>query len=242
MVFNDTINKQGLVQDTWFHIFGDSLDHSSQYPIADITRNINEELYQVGILHWKFSPKWSFMDSNETTLNIATANLVNGQTDYALDNNIIHIERVAVKDKDGNWRDLEFIAWNDIPYNPEEWAGDPGLPAKYSFRGSSIFLFPAPSSNDVTLTEGLKLYLSRLSDEGKFTASDTIKEPGFNSAFHRLLSMKAALDYLIGNDMNKYNLVKQEYLELKNVFISWLQERQGTDRRAVLTPRRENYQ
>jgi hypothetical protein len=242
MVFNDTTNKQGLVQDTWFHIFGDSLDHSAEYPVADIARNMNEELYQVGILHWKHSPKWSFMDANESKLNIATTDLVNGQMDYSLDTDIIHIERAAIKDKDGNWRDLYFIAWSDIPYNPEEWAGDPGLPAKYSFRGNSLFLFPAPSSNDVTQSDGLKIYLSKLSNEGKFVASDTTKTPGFNPAFHRILSLKAAMDYLLGNDMDKYNAVKQAHLELKASFISWLQERQGTNRRNVLIPRKENYQ
>ena len=45
----------------------------------------------------------------------------------------------------------------------------------------------------------MKIYCQREVDY--FTTSDTTQEPGFPSMFHRILSMGAALDYCLQNEM-----------------------------------------
>lgn len=238
MVFSDTTNKTGLVQDIDFICGTDDVS----YPLADKTRNINEELYNVGVLMWRFSPNWTFDDKNQTTLPILTTSLVDGQNDYELPTNILHIERVSVKDKGGLWSDLEFIPFSEIPEPIDEYYKTDGIPKKYSLKGNSLWLFPAPKTSDVTLSGGLKIVVSRIADNVKFVPTDTTKEPGLNPAYHRLLSLKASLVYLLSNDYERYSRVKLEYNELLNSFVSWLKERQLPKRRPVLQPRKENYE
>lgn len=235
MIFSDTSqNKSGLIQDINFICSCD--DYS--YPIADKTRNINEELYNIGILMWQFSPSWHWDDANLTTHPILLTDLIDNKPDYTLETNIIHLERVSVKKKGGDWVDLKFVPFSRIP---SEFNKNKGLPSIYSIKGNSLFLFPPPSSNDVTLQKGLKIYITRIANDAKFVTTDTLKEPGFNPAFHRLLSLKASLMFLLSNDLERYNRVKLEYNELLNSFVEWLKLRQAPNREQVLKPRTERY-
>lgn len=238
MQFSDATNKNGLVQDIDFICGTDN----TSYPIEDKTRNINEELYGVGVLMWRYSPLWAFDDNNQTTLPILTTNLVEGQKDYGLETNILHIERVSVKDANGLWSDLEFLPFSDIPQPIDEFYKTNGIPRIYSLKGNSLFLLPAPRAADVTLTNGLKMVISRIADGVKFVSTDTTKTPGFNPAYHRILSLGASLAYLMVNNPDLYNRVKSEYAELKNSFVDWLRNRQLPRRRPILSPRKECYE
>jgi hypothetical protein len=72
------------------------------------------------------------------------------------------------------------------------------MPKYYDLVGESIMLYPAPAAANVTTTAGLKLSFSRTIDE--FAVTDTSTQPGFESNFHRALSIGAALDWAIGKD------------------------------------------
>ena len=62
-------------------------------------------------------------------------------------------------------------------------------------------LYPAPAAADVTLVEGLNVYVSR--EVEQFVATDTTDEPGFNEDFHRILSIGAAFYYAVANNMTE---------------------------------------
>lgn len=235
MFFSDTINKNGLVQEIDFICGTDS----TSYPIEDKTRNINIHYYRVGILHWRFSPIWNFDDSNYTTHSIASTNLVNDQSDYELPTTLIAIERVAILNKEGDECDLIERNYDEIA-DVAEYQEPAGLPRYYAKRGNSIWLFPKVNTSDVTATNGLKLYLTRLVDP--FVKTDTSKEPGFNAGFHRVLSLGASTDYLMINKPNLYDRVKVEYNALLDDLINFLKQRQKDDRRLILEPRSENYE
>lgn len=235
MQFSDATNKNGLVQDIDFLCDTDSVS----YTIEDKTRNINEELYQVGILMWKHSPLWNFDDINYTDHSIAVSNLVDGQADYSLPTTLIYLERVSVKDASGLWFDLIEKYYDDLP-NPDEYMKTAGLPRYFAKRGGSIWLFPKVKATDVTLTAGLKLYLTRLAQP--FVKTDTTKEPGFSAGFHRLLSLGASEKFLLVNNPDRYNRVKLEHKELEFNFIEWLKSRQREDRKIFLSSRYEKYE
>jgi hypothetical protein len=72
----------------------------------------------------------------------------------------------------------------------------PGIPQYYDKIANSVFLYPAPSYN---YTNGLKCYFQR--NVSYFVPGDTVKTPGFNPQFHRILSAKAALDYALAKNL-----------------------------------------
>ncbi len=219
MKFSDPTDKNGLVEEIDF--LCDT--NSTSYPIEDKTRNINEELYQAGILMWKHSPLWNFDDANQTTHAISTTTLVDNQADYSLPSTLIHLQRVSILDASGLEYDLIEKNYDDLP-NPNEFMKTPGRPIYFAKRGNSIWLFPKVKAADVTLAAGLKVYLTRLADP--FVKTDTTKVPGFNAGYHRLLSLGASEKFCLVNNPDRYARLKLEHRELEQSFINWIKERQ----------------
>ena len=101
--------KESLISRTYFLAFGDSLDHSTDYPLADVVACLNRYLGRVGRWIWMASGTWEFDDSNQTTLPEATTTLVANQTAYSLPTNINELHRVEVMDADGNYQLLKQL-------------------------------------------------------------------------------------------------------------------------------------
>ncbi|MGI9118415.1 MAG: hypothetical protein ACR2IQ_02610 [Minisyncoccia bacterium] len=196
MVFSDTTNRQGIVQEIDFLVNSDN----NSYPIEDKTRNVNRAYDKAVSLILQADGRWEFDDQNATDLPIATTDLVSGQQDYSFDPTFLIVSRVEVKDSNGNWTALSPFSQADIVrggipgYIPSQSLTDflsqPGIPQYYDKLANSIFLYPKPSySQDASL----KVYFQR--NVSYFTPTDTTKQPGFSNMFHRLLSMSAAMDY-----------------------------------------------
>jgi len=170
---------------------------SATYLDDDLLRNLNRHYDDVVTLIWDSVGDWSFDDSNKPNLPIAVCNLVDGQQQYSLPTDARKIERVEVEDDEGNWVLLKPIDKSQITVALDEYMSTAGLPVKYNLIGENIFLYPAPSSSDVTLTKGLKIYVSR----SVTPLSASGDEPGFSSEFHRILSLGAAQDFCIANEL-----------------------------------------
>lgn len=222
MVFSDITNKSGLVQDTSFLIWGDTLDHTTDYPLADVVRGINRWYHRVVSWILESQDEWDFDDILNSNYPIATANLVANQQDYSLpatagvsNDRVLKIQRVEVTYDGTNWYKAE-------PFDIKEKGSAIGTATDinndfdtskpyYDMQFNSIFLYPIPTSN---VAAGLKIwFLRRITDI--FTASDTTQEPSFDEQFHRLLSMGGAYDYLLGNDHTKASSLRQEMEILK---------------------------
>lgn len=192
MMFNDVSASTGLVQDANFWAKTDE----TKFPLVDKARSANEWLKKVGVWIWQATGDWEYDDSNLTTLPIATADLVAGQNDYELPTTIFKLERVEVKDNEGNWRRLESIDQSELDQTAiDEFLETDGLPAYYDVVGNSLMLYPAPAAANVTTDEGLQVMVAR--DVDPFISTDTTKEPGFSSYFHRAISVGMALDYCV---------------------------------------------
>src|SRR3990167_4332676 len=189
MIYSNSSNKSGIMEDIDF--LCDTTNAS--YSLANKTRNVNRAYEDVVRLIWECVDNWEYDDSNKTDLPIATTTLVHGQQDYALPTNAQKIYGVDVKDSAGNYQKLEPIKPSEMGIARTEYAETKGLPTNYDLMGSSVFLYPPPSSADVTLAAGLKVYFDRTPT--LFTTASTTASPGFADPFHRILSYSAAIDY-----------------------------------------------
>jgi hypothetical protein len=160
--------------------------------------------------------RFQYDDSNYTDLPIATTDLVANQDNYLFDSTWLEIIKVeAAQDSSVSaWNVLKPFDVNDVN-NYSEFQKTPGVPSFYDVIGSSVILKPASSFN---ATAGLKFYFKRKASE--FASTDTTKEPGFASPFHRILSLGAAYDYCMANSVrnpvglrNEIEVLKQELLK-----------------------------
>lgn len=210
MVINDSSGGQGIVQDIDFICSTDS----TSYPTADKIRNVNRHYYKAVIDILKSAGRNQFDDSNHTTLPNYTFTLVNGQKDYSLPSDLLKINAIEVADASGNWTRLQEIDEQELHPTITDFEETNGLPKYYNIRGNSMFLYPAPATGSVTLTNGAKIYLEREVDA--FTTADTTQEPGFAEPFHRILSLGASYDYLIINSTTeKADRALQQYEQLR---------------------------
>lgn len=166
---------------------------SVTYPIADKTRNANQALSAIVSKIMRSSGRWQYDDTNYDTLPIATTDLVANQTNFSLATSQIKVARVRIKTPEGHWKILHPIDRHDLP---EHELAATGTPNKYDKIGVSLMLYPLQNYSQ---TAGLEVQFER--DADYFETTDTDKEPGFASPFHRLVSLYAALDYTEPNEL-----------------------------------------
>lgn len=191
MQFSDTTDKQGILED----VRDLTLTNSTSYTTAAIVRSVNKWAYRVVTWIYEASSTFQFDDTNLTTHPIVTATLVAGQADYQLPTDLLKLERVSVKDSNGNYHVLRPIDIATITEDLDEFMETDGMPIYYDLIGGSLFLYPAPAASSVTTSEGLKIHFLREVDV--FSASDTTQQPGFVEPFHQILSYGAAYDFFV---------------------------------------------
>jgi len=204
MIFSDSTGKTGIVEDIDFIINTDS----TSYAIAQKTRNINRKYDEIVSLILQADGRWKWDDTNNASQPTTSLTMTESTTVVAIpDTTYLTINRVEVKDTNGNFYKIFPINEHEITdQSMTEFLKTPGRPQYYEKVGGFINLYPKPTSSQVTLTSGLKVYFQR--DASYFLVSDTTKVPGFAAPFHRILSFGAALDYAISKGMNgKVNIL-----------------------------------
>lgn len=184
---------------------------SASYAPTHKRRNMNIHLQDVARLVWESANGWQYDDTNATTLPFATTTLVHNQQDYAIPPTAQRLEGVQVKDSNGDWVKLDPIDIHDKDVALDEFLSSPGLPQFYNMVGRSFELYPTPSSAFCTLASGLGVHVSR--DVTEFAVSATTEEPGFPTAFHRILSYGAAIDFLQDPQARQQLAIQKDRLE-----------------------------
>ena len=214
--------------------------NSTSYPDANLLIRVNQAGEEVVGKSIAKSKKLKFDDNNNTDLPIGTGTLTNNRQDYALDNTILIIDRIEIEDKAGLWHKLTQLDENSVIGALAEYKKTPGLPDEYSKRANSLFFYCPPSSNFVTLTNGLKIYYQR--GFYPFVAGDLVggtKEPGFASAYHIILAYKAALPYANAFKKDRVAFIISEIARLEDEMYS-LEANRDNDKISRMTPNVEN--
>jgi hypothetical protein len=133
----------------------------------------------------------------------------------------VRLEAVEVKDSAGNWKRLTEIDIHDLSTTISDFDKTKGVPQYYDTIGNYIYLYPAPSSTQVTLTSGIKVWYTR--ELSSFSSGDTSPEPSIPEPFHRILSLGASCDWLfVHGPREKYTDLKVEYEQLRKEFREFL--------------------
>ena len=119
---------------------------NTSYSLADKTRNINEWYRRTASWIWESSADWEWDDSNYTTLPNATTALAAGQQDYELPSTAQKIERVEVKNSDGDYMLIAPLDKSQVNQAMTEFWETNGMPIYYDLVGRSVLLYPAPAT------------------------------------------------------------------------------------------------
>ncbi len=241
MVFNDTTDKNGLIQECETWLFGSDYGaiSSNTKLLATFTRLLNYGLDEVTAIIFQTDGKWQFDDSNYTDYPIAFTNLLSGQQDYTLDVSHLKITAVEVKDSAGNFRPLKQIDLRDINNSgiaQDEFLESDAMPQYYDLIDSAIFLYPAPATGYVTTTNGLKLFMQR--QPSYFVSSDTTKKPGIPAIFHDIVALFACQKYAKSNSMfDKSTVIDNELTKRIKALKDFFNTR-NVDMKKRITPRK----
>jgi hypothetical protein len=232
MQFSNSSTNQGIVQDAYFGVGA----NSNSYPIADVTRAINKGLDRVSTLILQADNRWQFDDYNNTTLPIATTNLITNQQDYQFDSSFLEVVKVLIADENGNYYPIYNIDSTDqnVYSYLQNLSANKARPIRYDIIGNSILLDPVPNYSEAN---GVKVYFKRKAEY--FSTSDTTKEPGFAGQFHQILSLYAQYDYATAKNLQKREAIKRDILEMEKE-ISKFYARRLKDYQPRLIPRYRN--
>lgn len=243
-VFNDTTDKLGLIQECETKVFGGNYGaiSSNTKRLKTFTRYLNNGLNRWTSLVMQYDTRWQFHDANYTTHPEAYTNLVAGQQDYGLSDLHLQIRHVYVLDANGKKVPLKQLDERDLAnrgVSPEEYLSTDGMPKYYDLKGRSLFLYPAPSASETTLTDGL--YVTYTSAPSYFADTDTTKEAGIPLQFSNYPAIFASRSYCIDNKMrSKAKDFGVELEEMEQAIMEFYAMRNRDDR-PRLTTRKKNY-
>jgi hypothetical protein len=208
---------------------------SGTYPDADKIRNVNIAYQNVATEIWRSADGWQYDDSNASTLPRAYTTLVHNQQDYTIPSTAQFIQRLEIKDSAGNWVKLKPLDAADISTSILEYQETPDIPLYYDLVGRSLLLYPAPASGSVTLASGMAVWVDR--DVTEFATTASTETPGFATAFHRILSYAAAIDFVQDKTEKDRLVVMKTNLEnnMKNLY-----SRRNVERPARVKPHGAN--
>lgn len=197
MVYSDTSLKNGILQTCELLLdFNDGDITGNSTLKAQFTNLLNNEAYNEVIAEiLKNEGDYVWDDSSYTDFPTITKNLVDNQSDYALPASVsggsqttfLRLIKVMILDKAGRYQSLLPISQGSYDQPLETVFYTKGIPRGYRQLGSSLILYPAPDSTQVTLTAGLKIEFQR--DKVEFVVADTTKTPGVPSIYHMLFPL-----------------------------------------------------
>jgi len=240
MQFNDTTNKNGIIQLTEDYTdLGDGYISGDATRLKKFTAYANEVGDDLWFAIWSSMGSWQWDDSNQTNLPQATTDLVSGQSRYAMPTSALTIKRVEIKDENGSWLKIKPF----IREKEKEAIGSlethSGVPTGYFMINDTVQLYPKPN---YASTGGLKLFFDRALVS--FATSDTTKTPGIASPFHGLYPLGMAITWLKIKQPNSPSLAQyqRDYAEQKQALIDFYAKRWEDNAPVVLTTTVQNFE
>jgi hypothetical protein len=220
MTLSNTTTRAGLIQDCeTLTGLGDKAISGNTTRQAEFIRLLNVRYRMADTEIWKASNEWGWDDTNQTDLPVATTTLVDTQHDYSLPSTARKIERVEVKDTNGNWSLVYPIDKSQFTEEAmTEFEETDGIPKYYDMVGNSLWLYPAPDSSLTSTTSALRLYASRdiVAFSTTVNATTIAVSPGIDNHFHRYISAGASYDWALTKGLKKVPYLKQMVDEMSN--------------------------
>lgn len=225
--FNDTTNKNGLIQACESKVMGSNYGSISGNTelLQTFTRYLNNGLNRFTTKVLNADTRWQFDDRKGTT------SMSDNINNYELDVSHLKILAVEVKNSAGQWVTLDPIDITDMKLSGSisDFESTKGMPRFYDKLGTSIKLYPAPSSTETTLTNGLKVHYQR--EPSYFVYTDTTKLPGIPSIFHKNIVTYACHEYATDNMMtDKYQLFENQIMKEEAEVEEWYSKRDKDDK------------
>ena len=192
MNYNSTTTRDGIIQR--FEVLTDrgiGTVSGDTDNLRDATALANIASHRVWHLIFLSTGNWQYDDGNHTDLPSATANVVLGQRRYALPSEALTVHRVEVKDKDGNWYQLNPVTKEKVFEGLDDFMDENGYPIYYRLVNGVIEIY-APT--DYSQDDSLKVYFDR--DSVDFAYDATTTTPGFASPYHEIIPTKMAIEWL----------------------------------------------
>lgn len=214
IAFSNTTDKNGIIQLIEFNTaLGDGGVSGDATLLKQMTAQVNQAMSEVWHIMWANQSGWAYDDANQTDLPQAVFTLIAGTSKYALPTYALTVNRIEVKDKQGNFYPLTPLVEREIHESMDEFFETDGMPQYYRLVGRTIEMFPAPSSNETTLTSGGKIYFDRTGVS--FASTDTTATPGFSAEYHDLIPTKASIKWLQIHKPDSPTLILLQNTELK---------------------------
>ena len=232
MMFSDTTNSQGIVQQTRSLMKADSV----QWTTAKIVASTNNWLDFVAGYAIGADRRFQWDDTNHTALPEGTTALNISQSDYSFltdqqGNTIVTLIGVSVL-QNGKYQPLTPVDRNDPSYDPSTFGTTSAtLPTQYDKIADNIIrLDILPSA---TIAAGLKFYFQR--SPSYFDADDTTKQPGVAPALHRGFVVASAYDGALTLGLaNLQALAVERQMEKDNVIRHF--ESRNQDETVIMVP------
>lgn len=210
------------------------------YPPAKKALNSNIAYEELVGLILQADGTWQFDDDvNNSTLPRGTGTLVEGQESYTFASTYLEVDQIDILGTDGVYRKIKPLDPADLgDMTPEEYFGSTtsltakGFPEYYDIQGTTIRLYPAPTSTSVTLTNGIRVLFRRTID--LFTVSDTTQTPVLPSLYHYLIGYMASLSYCAKYKKDRVAWLEKKIDEGKKGLVAFYGKREK-DRRHIIT-------
>jgi hypothetical protein len=241
MPFNDTSNKQGLIQDceTWTNL-GDGVISGDSTLKAQFTRLMNVHNAKIQAELQLLTGAAGPEDTNYSSQQFSTFDIVANQNDYTFTvdeagNTISDITGISILTAVGSTEYLPLRKLTlDDPRAQLIMSPNPtriGVPSGFLEKNSTVFFDTLPVDS---ITDGGKLFYRLV--PSYFVAADDTKKPGFAEGYHRILSVRSSIDWLAINKPEATVLIERamsEDRELMAGLRAYTRQRNPTRRRVV---------
>jgi len=214
---------------------------SRSYKLQDKVRRINYSLEELVGEIIVADGTWEFDDTNFTDLPVGKETLVEGQESYTFTNEYLAIQAIEILNVDNTYVRIKNLDHTELGgLSPQEYFGVDssgvalkGFPNYYDLVGDTFRLYPSPTSTDVTLTNGVRVWFKRTVD--LFTTSDTTQEPGLPSPYHHILAYMAAIPYCMSYKKDRVALYQNKVDKMKTKLLAFYGQREKDKKKIFRT-------
>ncbi len=234
MQFYDATNGQGISQEV--DRLCDTTD--STYPRIDKTARVNIANEEVATWIITADGTFQYDDDNNSTLPRFLGTLTDGQAQYSFATKLLDISSIEILNKaTGGFyklRPIDPSILGDLGWD-EYFGSTSGFPLYYDKMADGIRLGPAPSANQITMTNGLRVTAQRTASLFTVTTgtSDDTTTPGFASPFHAILAYMAAIPYCMAYKPARVGAYTQKVADMKRDLLEFYSNREKDVRKQI---------